>query len=100
MLEKAARGDERALRAIQETARYLSIGLLNIYLGLNPEMVILSGQITEVWDLIVGTLKKTFSSAKLNVPVRPVRLKAEQLYLQGAIYHALHKVFGPPKLGL
>src|ERR1043166_1094966 len=99
-LEKAPPGGGRALRAIRETARYLSIGILNILLALNPEVVILAGQITQVWDLIVGTLEKSFSSANLIVPVRPVRLKAEQLYLQGAIYHALHKVFGPPKLGL
>ncbi len=100
LLQGAERGEGRAVNAIRKTAHYLSIGISNIFLALNPEVVILAGQITQVWDLMVDTFENTFSSTNLSIPVRPARFKPEQLYLQGAIYHALHKVFGQPKLGL
>jgi predicted NBD/HSP70 family sugar kinase len=45
-------GEEGALQALKETAGYLGIGISNLIVGLSPQAVIVSGQITKAWPLI------------------------------------------------
>lgn len=55
----ARRGDAAALQVINETARYLALGIVNLLVGLSPEAVIVSGKITLIWSLIEKTLVRT-----------------------------------------
>lgn len=55
----ARQGNHDALQVINETARYLALGIVNLLVGLSPEAVIVSGKITLVWSLIEKTLIKT-----------------------------------------
>lgn len=55
----ARQGDAAALEVINETAYYLGLGIVNLLVGLSPEIVIVSGKITLVWSLIEKTLLKT-----------------------------------------
>ena len=55
----ARQGDAAALRVVNETARYLGLGIVNLLVGLSPEVVIVSGKITLVWSLIEKTLLNT-----------------------------------------
>ncbi|MCY7374922.1 MAG: ROK family transcriptional regulator [Pyrinomonadaceae bacterium] len=59
ILTLARQNDAAALQAINETARYLGLGIVNLLVGLSPEAVIVSGEITLVWSLIEKTLLKT-----------------------------------------
>ncbi len=75
------------------------MGISNIFLALNPEVIIVAGCIARAWDLIQNTVVKSFSPPGLNVPIRTARPDLEQLYLRGAIRLALRKAFAKPKLG-
>jgi predicted NBD/HSP70 family sugar kinase len=99
LLRLAFAGDKRALGALSDTAKYLSIGLSNIFLALNPEVIIVAGQVVNAWDLIQDTVRRVFRLPILNVPIRAARPDIEQLYLQGAVRLALRKAFAKPKLG-
>ena len=52
----ATEGDYQAIRALKETARYLGMGLANINNGLDPEKIIIGGQVTRVWKEIAPEL--------------------------------------------
>lgn len=55
----ARQGDAVALKVVNETAYYLGLGIVNLLVGLSPELVIVSGKITLVWSLIEKTLLET-----------------------------------------
>ena len=99
LLDLAHQGNQQALGALGETAKYLSVGISNIFLALNPEVIIVAGCIAKAWDLIQNTVVRSFSPPGLNVPIRTARPDLEQLYLRGAIRLALRKAFAKPKLG-
>lgn len=56
LVERAAGGEEPAVRAIKETAKYLGIGISNLIVGLSPQAIIVGGGITKVWNLIADEL--------------------------------------------
>lgn len=51
-------GDQQAIDSLNETAKYLGIGISNLIVGLSPQAVIVSGQITQAWNLIKDTLNQ------------------------------------------
>jgi predicted NBD/HSP70 family sugar kinase len=95
----ARAGERRALRAVRETGKYLSLGISNIVFALNPRTVILSGHITEIWDVAQDHLLGAYSSPRIQFDVRPSRAPAEDLFLQGAISCALDELYAKPRLG-
>ena len=58
LVEVAKNGDQTAIDAIKETAHYLAIGISNLIIGISPKKVIVSGLITQIWDLIGEELEK------------------------------------------
>jgi predicted NBD/HSP70 family sugar kinase len=56
VIARARAGDEPALMALKQEARYLGIGLANLIVALNPEVVVVGGQIAEAWDLMSDCL--------------------------------------------
>lgn len=52
----ANRGEKQAQEAIRETAKYLGIGISNLIVGLSPQAVIVSGNITKAWDIVSGEI--------------------------------------------
>ncbi len=58
LINLAKNGDEFAKQAIRETAKHLAIGISNLIIGISPKKVIVSGLITEVWNLIGDELEK------------------------------------------
>jgi predicted NBD/HSP70 family sugar kinase len=52
IIAKARAGDQRALAALRQTGRYLGIGIANLIVSLNPEVVVVGGEIAEAWDLM------------------------------------------------
>jgi len=99
LLEAARAGEEKAVATLRETARFLSLGISNIAFALNPKTVILAGRITELWDLVREPLEAGFSSPRVKFYIRPSRRAAEDLFLEGAVSHALGRLFTRPKLG-
>jgi N-acetylglucosamine repressor len=67
--------DLKALRAIEETGRYLGGGLAMIINTLNPERIYLGGEITSAWDLIQTTVRQaateqTLTEAAARTPIQ------------------------------
>ncbi|MEJ7847119.1 MAG: ROK family transcriptional regulator [Pyrinomonadaceae bacterium] len=58
LVELAIHGEEHAVRALKETSEYLGIGISNLMVGLSPQVVVVSGNITQAWHLIVDDLHR------------------------------------------
>ncbi len=52
IISRARAGEERAAAALEETGRYLALGIAMIVNALNPSRVIVGGEITAAWDRI------------------------------------------------
>lgn len=89
----------RAMASAQETARYLSLGISNVSLLLNPSTIIIAGNVCNIWNSISRTVESAFASASVAVPIRAARLTPDQLFLRGAIHLALSRIFSAPRLG-
>ena len=92
----ARRGNTAALEVIQETTRYLALGIVNLLVGLSPEAVIVSGEITLAWSLIEKTLVKTIEeNIKQELPATLVTASTlgDAPTLRGAICLSLINKF-------
>lgn len=99
LLRLCEQRDSLALKVIRQTAEYLSLGISNIICALNPQTILIAGEITRIWALIEGIVQSRWSSPNFKIDVRPALLPLDRLALQGAVALALSKSFGPPKLG-
>jgi predicted NBD/HSP70 family sugar kinase len=98
----AKTGDNMAIKAIQETGRYLGIGISNIINGIDPEVIVLGGIITQAWDIIYPKIiqeikDRVFFSIKKNVQVIPTSLK-ERTSLVGALTLVIREIFSGYKI--
>ena len=57
LIDRALRGDAAARTALQETAKYLGIGIANLIRGLAPEAVIVGGPIVRAWPVIAEDIR-------------------------------------------
>lgn len=78
-LRKSAHGEPQALEVLQSVAKYLGLGIGNIINGLNPEMVVIGGEITEVKELIYNLLVKEIKRRTLEKSFAGVRLEFSEL---------------------
>jgi predicted NBD/HSP70 family sugar kinase len=99
MLAALGTREPAAVAALEETARYLALGISNIAFALNPELIIVAGRVAEAWHLIEPFIKRELNSTKLRVNVRTASHKAGELFLHGAVQFALSRVFARPKVG-
>jgi predicted NBD/HSP70 family sugar kinase len=58
LIDRALGGEQAAIDALSETAHYLGIGITNLIVGLSPETVVVSGEITRAWSLVAEALKE------------------------------------------
>lgn len=84
----AAQGDSLAMRVVDETTHYLALGIINLIVGLSPELIIVSGKIVRIWSLIEKKLMETVeSNIRQKLPI--FRIKASNLgelpTLRGAV---------------
>lgn len=66
VIAHARRGDDRACFALDETARYLGLGLAIIINAINPEQVIIGGEIIEAWDRMEPVIRKIIEERALT----------------------------------
>jgi N-acetylglucosamine repressor len=89
----AKAGDRAARSSLLATAKYLALGIANIVNSLNPEMVVVGGDLAGVWPMlepvITATLKpKVFGKNFAALRVVPSALEFNAS-LVGAFLHAL-----------
>lgn len=96
LINRAHAGDRHAVEAITESARYVGIGLGNLLAGLNPEEIVMSGQITRAWDLIEmpmrAAIARNIQHNLTAAKIRPSRLGSDGPLL-GAVVLAISRRF-------
>jgi predicted NBD/HSP70 family sugar kinase len=105
VLDLAARargGDEKAIAAIQATARFLGLGLGTIVNVLNPDCIYLAGEITMAWDLIEDTVRgalaeRALTESAARTPLR-VSVAEESPRLRGAAALIAAPSFAAPRV--
>lgn len=98
LLRLAQQGDNKAVEALQQMAKYLGLGIAPLVSGLAPDMIVIVGEVTRAWDKVGPIIKDTvrrhsFTRAETQiVPSDPIT----QPRLRGTIALVLLKHFGAP----
>jgi predicted NBD/HSP70 family sugar kinase len=90
-------GDSNAIVAVNETIRYLSIGISNLLVGLNPQAVIISGSITKSWNIIseaIQSISKMDARRELPEMIFMASTLGDNVTLTGALSLILARKFG------
>ena len=100
LLRLAQQDDAKATEALQQMAKYLGLGIAPLVSGLAPDMIVIVGEVTRVWDKVGPIIKDTvrrhsFTRAETQVvPSDPIT----QPRLRGTIALVLLKHFGAPTI--
>lgn len=102
VIARAGSGDASARRALETTGRYLGIGLAGIINALSPEEVILGGEVTAAWDLLLPPLRdeleeRVLTESAAATPVTP-EPSDRDTRLQGAVILVVAPAFAAPQL--
>ena len=100
VLRRAREGDQDCLAAVEETARWISAGLINLVNSLNPEMLILGGMFEELLDLARPTITEqlhrgTYDSEHQRVELVTPRFGRDAVLI-GAAELALQLILNAP----
>jgi predicted NBD/HSP70 family sugar kinase len=63
LVNLALENDEKALKALKETAYYIGVGIANLFQGLSPEVAIVTGTIVRAWSLVIEDIMAGAESA-------------------------------------
>ncbi|HEY8484441.1 MAG TPA: ROK family protein [Longimicrobiales bacterium] len=103
LIARARVGDARARAALEETARYLGIGLAGIMNALNPARIFIGGEITEAWDLLADTVRRAAAERVLTAAAAATPIIPEEAggypRLRGAAALVVAPMFAAPRLG-
>jgi predicted NBD/HSP70 family sugar kinase len=100
ILRRVGQGDPKATEAIQQMAQYLGVGIALLVTGLAPDVIVVVGEVTGVWNQVGPIIQETvqrrlFTHASTRiVPTDPLA----QPRLRGAIALMLQKHFGAPSV--
>jgi predicted NBD/HSP70 family sugar kinase len=97
----AKEGDRVARDAVRRTGEYLGSGIAILANTLNPELIVIQGEIGRAWDLIENDVwevvrTKALASNVETLRIRPSGLK-ENASLMGAISLVICRKFAHPK---
>jgi predicted NBD/HSP70 family sugar kinase len=81
IVQRAIDGEQAARESLRDVARYLGVGISNVIWGLDADVIVIDGAITDAWPLIEPLLRDHFpeseSTAGLGVLLRPSALGGE-----------------------
>jgi len=100
MLEAAAAGEPRAIKAIAVTARYIALAASNITSILNPAEIVLAGEITEAFPVICEAVETLFRSPHAKVTMRRSWSPREVPLVHGTVCLAISAAVPTPAFGL
>lgn len=96
VVDRALAGEAHAIRALNETAHYLGIGISNLIVGLSPEAVVVGGVISRAWPLVADALSETIQrSVRRGLPSARIMpsILGDHPTLMGAISLVLARKF-------
>ncbi|MEO7142482.1 MAG: ROK family protein [Bryobacteraceae bacterium] len=86
--DAARRGDSTALRAVQNAAGYLSMGIANLISALNPQMVVLGGGFMQASDLLLEPIRQGVKRWAQPHAAAQARIEMTQLGEQAGLFGA------------
>jgi len=102
LFSAAKQNDQVAMDVLEDTGRYLGIGIANLINTLNPSLIILSGGVFGVADFIMSSLSLTVEKRALAKPAQAVSIVISKLgenaIAIGAFTLLLKKIFTPTGL--
>jgi predicted NBD/HSP70 family sugar kinase len=96
VLGEAAAGSAAALAALDETGRWLAIGLAGLVNLLNPELVVLGGRFGRMVPFIRAVLDEELDRHALAAPRALVRIVSSQLDADASLLGAAELAFEVP----
>ena len=66
IFEASNRGNQEAMKVIKEFAEWYAIGISNCCMMIDPELIIIAGEIAEAGDFFIGKLREKISDISLN----------------------------------
>lgn len=103
IIRAAREGDSLAISLLKEGARYLGIGVAMVVNLLNPELVIIGGEVTEAWDIILPMIEDAVKTRALRLRPKNMRIVRSSLGIEassiGAATLVLRGVGLLPSLG-
>ncbi|MFN2566616.1 MAG: ROK family protein, partial [Gemmatimonadaceae bacterium] len=98
----ARAGEAKAVAALEETARYLGVGLAMIINALNPAQIFVGGEITEAWDQLAPIIGSAIAARALTktAAATPIMPESAGSYprLRGATALVAAPVFAAPQV--
>jgi glucokinase-like ROK family protein len=88
--QAAALGDDLARQIVQKTITYLGIAIANIASILNPQLIILGGDVPQDETLLLAPLRQLLDGIVLSQPQLVLSQLGDAAVLMGAIARALH----------
>jgi predicted NBD/HSP70 family sugar kinase len=101
IIARARSGDVKAMAALQVTARYLGLGLVNILHGVDPACVYIGGEITTAWDIIEPVMREAIGERALTEKIASAVIlpsKISDPRLRGAVALIASPTFAAPKV--
>lgn len=103
LMELVESGDQTATEAVRETARYLGIGITGLINGLDPEVVVIGGEITKAWGLIEAVIVEETRRSLLAPRPHGVAIRRSAFEvrpsLKGALTLIQKELFSVPHIG-
>ncbi len=79
VFQAAADGDPLALEVVQDTARYLGVGVANLINILNPEVVVICGGVTRAGERLFAPLRREVARRAFRPAVQACRILPGEL---------------------
>jgi predicted NBD/HSP70 family sugar kinase len=91
-LDAVLAGSAKARAALRSTIEYLSVGISNIALMVNPERIVVAGSLMRIWPVLQKELEAAFFPRHHHTRIEPTKVPVDVLYLKGAVERALQEV--------
>lgn len=95
----AQQGDAVAIEVLEDTGRFLGIGIANLINTLNPTRIILTGGVSRAGNFVLDSLKETVKARALSAPAKAASIVISELGTNatavGAFTLLLQKLFTP-----
>ncbi|MFL6352729.1 MAG: ROK family protein [Bryobacteraceae bacterium] len=93
----ARNGNAVARNAVQESARYLGMGIANIVSILNPQMIVLGGGFMQAADLFLDTVNHVIAAWAQPIAAQQVRIEITSLGEDAGLLGAARLAFETPR---
>ncbi|MDQ3652801.1 MAG: ROK family transcriptional regulator [Acidobacteriota bacterium] len=103
IVELEESGDPAATEAVRETARYLGAGIAGLVNGLDPEVIVIGGEITKAWGVVEPIITQEARRSLLSPGARAIPIRRSTFdvrpSLKGALTLVLNDLLSVPHVG-